>query len=185
MEEGKTVFTGNSKSGLDIVIRYPQISDVQVMLDYINALSREETYVAMQGVQKTLEEEQKFLEQELKLISEHKALLLLAFNDDTLIGIANLQMGKEALGHVAGLGISVESTYRGKGIGSLLMKNLLEEAEKTIHQLRIVTLQAFGVNESGIALYKKFGFQTYGKLPEGLYRRGEYSEEVLMYKKIK
>lgn len=185
METGKIVFTGKSKSGIPLLIRYPKESDAKIMMEFINTLSAEQTYIGMQGEQKTLAFEQEFLKKQCQLIHDKQSVFLLVFTGDTLIGEADLRMGEAAFSHVGGLGISLAKEYRGKGIGSILMQYFLEESEKNIDRLRILTLQAFSANEAGTALYKKFGFQIYGRLPEGLFRRGEYYEEISMYKKIR
>ncbi len=64
------------------------------------------------------------------------------------------------------------------------MKLALEDAEKNLPQLRIITLAVFGDNLAAQGLYKKFGFQEYGRLPEGVFYNGRYVDDICMCKKI-
>ena len=70
MEEGRILFEGKSKKDCNFFIRYPKDGDEEAMLSYINTLSEEQTFVLMQGKQKTIEEEKKFLDESLKNIKE-------------------------------------------------------------------------------------------------------------------
>ena len=49
MKLGKIVHRGKTKKGLDIVIRYPVEVDVEMLLKYINSLSKECTFIRFQG----------------------------------------------------------------------------------------------------------------------------------------
>lgn len=180
---GKIVFEGKSKQGKAFLIRYPQNDDAELMLSYINRISEEQTFILYQGEQKTLEEEQTFLKKQLKDISEHKTVMLLAFKEEDLIGISEIRMSRGAATHEGGLGISLAKDYRGEGIGKALMQAILTEAELRLPELRLVTLGVFENNDPAIGLYKSFGFVEFGRLPEGLQRKGIYSDHVYMYKK--
>ena len=185
MEEGRTIIEGKSKKDRSYFIRYPKKGDEEAMLSYINTLSQEQTYVLMQGKQKTIEEEKKFLDDSLKNIIEQNGIVLLVFVGDTLIGIASLDMQTEAASHVGGIGITIAMGYRGEGIGKILMQFLLDEGENCIPHLRIITLGVYEDNLPAVEMYKKLGFQDFGKLPEGLFRKDKYSNELFMYKKIR
>jgi RimJ/RimL family protein N-acetyltransferase len=63
------------------------------------------------------------------------------------------------------------------------MVNLvLIKAEELNYQ--IVRVEVFSDNTKAINLYQKFGFEKYGCLPNGLYRKNKYSDKIEMYKKI-
>ncbi len=74
------VFQGSTKTGKEIVIRYPEINDLSEMLRYINELSSERTFVTFQGEKITKEDEKRYLEKKIKAIENKKAVSLLAFN---------------------------------------------------------------------------------------------------------
>ncbi|MBP5299106.1 MAG: N-acetyltransferase [Lachnospiraceae bacterium] len=58
------------------------------------------------------------------------------------------------------LSIYIDSEYRGKGIGTALLKKLIEEAGKAGYWSILCT--AFSINKASIALHKKCGFREIG-----------------------
>lgn len=61
MVDGKIVFQGQTKTGKNIIIRYPLMSDVNQMRDFMNTVSKEQTFIRFQGEQLSLEEEENYL----------------------------------------------------------------------------------------------------------------------------
>jgi len=68
----KIVYQGKTRTGKEIIIRYPENSDVGEMLNFINKLSDEKTFITYQGEHETLESEKKYLEEVLKNIKNKK-----------------------------------------------------------------------------------------------------------------
>lgn len=182
--KNKVVFEGQTKGNKKYLIRYPVIADVREMCDYMNILSQELTFITFQGEKLTIEEETKYLENVLKKIDENKTIKLLAISDNKIIGISDIAMNDRVTSHEGTFGITVSKEYRGQGVGKTLMKLVLKEAENKIPQLRIVSLAVFGDNPLAYGIYKKFGFQEYGRLPEGILHKGGYVDHIFMYKKI-
>lgn len=172
-------------TGEKIIIRYPEEYDVHDFLAFINELSREETFILFQGRQLTLEEEKKFLDNALRGIIEKKHIFLSIWVDGRLAGNSGVEMRSDALAHEGVFGIALRPEYRGKGLGKLLMNAVLQEADKELSALRIITLTVFGENALARDMYKKFGFKEYGWLPEGVYRKGKFDDHIFMYKKIR
>lgn len=179
------VFQGSTKTGKEIVIRYPEINDLSEMLRYINELSSERTFVTFQGEKITKEDEKRYLEKKIKAIENKKAVSLLAFNKNSLIGITEISMKGRTSSHVGLLGISVAKEFRRDGIGNLLMDLILKEGEKEMPQLKTIILGVYSTNDIAQNMYKKFGFVEYGRLPEGIFRNKKFEDEILMYKKIR
>jgi len=179
MEEGKVIFQ-NKK----IVIRYPNKYDAKPMQDYINVLSLEKTFIRYQGEQQSFEEEQKYLDGLLTKISKNNAVVLLAFSGNKLIANSQIDMKDKTEKHIGVFGISVAKENRGKGIGKILMENVLKEAEKNISELKIIILSVYANNSLAQNMYKKFGFSEYGRLPKGICRKGDYEDEILLYKEV-
>jgi len=181
----KIVFKGKTKSGKEIIIRYPVISDLEKMLNYINTLSDEKTFITYQGERETLENEKKYLEKRLQDIKNNKAVHLLVFCNKELIAASVIHMDNRTGKHLGTLGITVIKNFRGEGVGKILLKLIEEEALKNIPNLRIITLKVFSQNNIALDLYKKDGFIQYGLLPDGIFRNESFEDEVLMYKKVK
>ena len=184
MEPGKIVYRGKTKKGNEIYIRYPQETDVSFFLDFYNAASKEKTFIRNQGELLTQAEEEKYVKDLLKKIRDSKAVKLLAFIDDKLVGAADIKLQDKVEEHVGIFGIIVAKEFRGEGIGKLLMNLVFEEAKKNIKDLKIVTLGCFANNIGACMMYKSFGFKEYGNLPEGLIHKGQYVDHIYMYKKI-
>lgn len=181
----KIVFEGVSKKGNKIVICYPTKDDAQICCDYINTLSKEKTFIRFQGEQVSLTYEARYLNAQLKKIVKKQAVTLLVFCNNKLIGISSIDMKDRTESHEGILGISIAKEYRGEGIGERFMQLVLEEAEKNIPQLRIVTLGVFGSNLLAKSMYEKLGFKEYGRLPNGSLHREKYVDHIYMYKVLR
>ncbi len=180
----KLVYTGKSKSGKEIVFRYPAESDLQMLCDYINTLSKEQTFIIFQGEQVSLEEEKIYLDSQLKAISENKSVQLLAFFEGKLVGNTQINLQSKATKHIGVFGISLAKEFRGEGIGTLLMEKLIEEAKQHLENLKIITLECFGNNEIARKLYEKMGFIKFGNLPKGILYRGTPVDHIYMFKEV-
>lgn len=178
------VYKGNI-SGIDILIKWPNSSDAEIMCKYINTLSEEKTFIRFQGEKISLEEEIKYLKSQLEKIAKKKALTLLVFSHEKLIGISDINMRDKIERHIGVLGITIVKDFRGKGIGSLLMKYVIEQAIENISQLEIVILGVFSNNQLARKMYKKFGFKEYSVLPKGVKLENTYVDHIEMYKNVK
>ena len=177
------IFQTTTKSGEIVSFRYFTLKDASLMMNYINKISAEKTFIRMQGVQKTLKEEKTWIKNFLK--NKDKIVIIGAFIENKLIGICDISLGYGATSHVGDFGITVDKEYRGEGIGKILMELVIKKAIENIKGLKIITLEVFDINLIAKNLYKKFGFTEYGKLPNGLKRRGKFSDSILMYKLVK
>lgn len=177
----KIIYRGKTKTGKEIVIRYPEIVDLEKMMNYINALSDEKTFIRSQGEHETLESERKFLKNRLKEIKDKKAIHILVFCGDKLVGGSDVHMLDKTEKHVGIFGITVAKDFRGEGIGETLMEQTIEEAKKELKDLKIITLEVYGTNNIAQSLYKKMGFKKYGMLQRGIVRQGKFEDAVLMY----
>lgn len=182
----KIVYTGVAKNGQKIVIRYPQSSDLMSAWRYINKLSAEKTYILFQGEKISKKSEEAWLNNLLKNIRSKRAVALFVFVDDQLSGIANLVIKNHntVQSHVGELGISLSSNIRGQGIGKLLMNLVISEAKKNLKNLKTIFLGCFSSNKIAQHLYQSLGFVEYGRLPQGLFYKDQFIDEILMYKTV-
>jgi RimJ/RimL family protein N-acetyltransferase len=110
-------------------------------------------------------------------------LLLVVEIDDMFVGAAQLfpLSTDQANGRVGELGIYVLAPFRGKGLGTALMQDLLRRAGMLAYVK--VVLSVLSTNERAIRLYEKFGFATQDR------RRREYAfigeqEELVMARSL-
>jgi len=178
------IYQGKTKTGKKIVVRYPEMGDLEEMLVFINNLSDEKTFVRYQGEHETVESEKKYLEGRLEAIKDKKAVHLLVFCKNKLIGASDIHMMDKTEKHIGVLGISIAKNFRGEGVGKILMNLVEEEAKKKLPDLKMITLGVNSPNTVARDMYKKIGFVEYGILPNGIIRGEKFENAVLMYKNI-
>jgi RimJ/RimL family protein N-acetyltransferase len=167
-----------------LVIRYLTLNDAVAMCEYINSLSNEGTFVTFQGEEITLESEESFVKSEMERIEKKQSVMLLAFVNQQLVGISAIDLKDKVSSHEGVLGISINQKYRGKKIGKKFFSCLLEEAKKNLQNLKIITLEVFSINDVAKHMYESFGFQEFGKLPKGIYYKGQYVDHVYMFLEV-
>ena len=184
MQKYKIVFQGKTKKGSEIVIRYPVIEDAENLMNFINELSQEKTFILKQGEQMDLKGEKKFLIDMIKKINKKQAIMLLVVNNNTIIGNCRVDLQEKVHSHVGNLGISIAKDFRGEGLGKLLMRITLKKAKKNFLSLKIITLGVFANNAIAQTMYKQMGFIEYGRLPQAIMHRGQYIDHILFYKNV-
>lgn len=182
MKPGGIVYQGKIKNGQEVVIRYPTENDVEVLTNYINTLSKEETYILLQGEQLTLEYEKEYLKSLLEKMAKKKKIVLMVFIEDKLVAESSIEMRDRAENHIGRFGIAVAKDFRGLGIGKLLMQTIMDEAKKELPDLKMIILGCFSNNHNALKMYEEFGFIKYGVLPKGIKHKGQYVDNVRMYK---
>jgi amino-acid N-acetyltransferase len=100
-------------------------------------------------------------------VNEHLEHFLLAFDNETLIGCAGLEVHKEA-----GLlrSVAVADSHRSKGLGSKLVRTILEQARK--QKLSSISL----LTETAHDYFPRFGFEITPResLPDSLRDSAEF-----------
>lgn len=105
---------------------------------------------------------------------------LAAVKDDEIAGIAVMLKNKaKSRRHSAKLAIMVSPDHQNKGIGSALMKKLIEEADKKLG-LRRLELLVLTDNKPAIKLYEKFGFKTEATRKNAAVKEGRFVDEFFM-----
>ncbi len=116
-------------------------------------------------------------------INYEKVLAIVALikekNEHWIIGDASLTFNSnEDSKHKAGLGIAVHDKYQNRGIGTALLRHLLDIAK--MKELKKVWLEVNTNNTIAIHIYKKVGFQVEGKLIKERFINGKYRDEYRM-----
>ena len=99
--------------------------------------------------------------------------LLVACHEADPVGLLGLHphVGKPRRRHAAELGMAVRDDWQGKGVGTALMKAAIDLADNWLNLSRL-ELSVFVDNASGVALYKKFGFEIEGTQRQFAFRNG-------------
>ena len=109
-------------------------------------------------------------------------LLLVAEVDGEVVGNAGLNQQPGAplrRRHAMGLGMAVAPTHWRRGVGSALMRALIDWADNWAGVLRI-ELSVFTDNAPAIALYQRHGFEVEGTLRAFALREGRYADVLTM-----
>ena len=105
---------------------------------------------------------------------------LIAEIDGQIIGQIGMEVMTQARRkHVANIGMAVSEKFQGKGVGSQLLKDVLDLADNWAAVKRI-ELEVYTDNDGAVELYKKFGFVIEGEAKHYAFRNGEYVDVFLM-----
>jgi len=97
-----------------------------------------------------------------------------------IVGVVGLNIySLPRLRHSASTGIMVHRDYQNMGIGTKLLKKVIDLADKELMLVR-VELNVYVDNERAIKLYESFGFKIEGRKKYASIRNGEYVDEYLM-----
>ncbi|WP_289142740.1 arsinothricin resistance N-acetyltransferase ArsN1 family A [uncultured Brevibacillus sp.] len=132
----------------------------------------------------TLEAEEKDYSYIQKWFDDHRGryAVLVAVLEDEIIGWASLNRysHRSAYDGVADLSIYIERTYRGKGVGKVLLEKL-EEIGRSQHFYKIL-LFTFPFNGLGQGLYKKSGYREVGVFQNQGVLDGKFVDVMAMEK---
>jgi L-phenylalanine/L-methionine N-acetyltransferase len=121
---------------------------------------------------------QQRLEKALALESLYR-LVAIEVATGRLVGVITLSQQTTSRQHVGQLGMYVHDDYQGQGIGSRLLAEVLDIADRWL-ALKRLELTVFTDNPSALHLYKKFGFVIEGTLKKYAFRAGNYLDAYTM-----
>ena len=156
----------------NIVIRTAAPSDAVPLLEYLKAVGGETDNLTFgaEGIPFTAEQETALLERVAR--SPHSRFFV-AVDGGRIVGNACVDgNGNPRFLHRRNLAITVLRDYWGRGIGTALMERMIDFARGSGAEL--VSLEVRSDNERAKALYRKFGFTTYGVFPKYFKIGGKY-----------
>ncbi|MCM3733599.1 GNAT family N-acetyltransferase [Fictibacillus nanhaiensis] len=166
-------------------LREVRIEDAEAVLSIQREVVEERDYfiAVSEEFNKTTEEHQEWIQ---KIMEHERETMFVAEVEGEVAGwIVFKSQERKRMHHTGSFAIMIQKEYRNKGIGKLLIHELLRWAEQ--HPLiEKVTLGTFSTNTRAIELYKKLGFVEEGrKVKEFKFSDNEYVDDVLMYKIVK
>ena len=166
----------------EIILRSPIPSEAENLLQHLKTLFHESyqnmNYSADYFDNFPVAKEAQILED---FCTSSEKFMISAFHNNQIIG----NLGIFGLGgfskHSARLGMGIEKSYQGQGLGKELIKYALELAkENGLHRIDL-TVRTF--NSSGIRLYESMGFSKVGILRDVVFIDGKFESEY-MYEKL-
>ena len=161
-----------------VILRTPRWDDLDDLLEMINSLVAEGADIVISEKVSRVEEID-WLARALSHLAKDEILYLVAEVDGKVVANSEISMRRDGYdGHVGGIGIAIREGYRNVGIGTEMMKTLVEQARKI--GLKVLTLFTFESNRRAIHVYENVGFVQTGKIPRKFFREGKYIDEVIM-----
>lgn len=112
-----------------------------------------------------------------------KVTHFVALDKGKVVGWCHIRLqGHPTLNHVGSLVMGLIPEYRGKGVGTCLVRKCLEHARH--RKLEYVRLQVYASNKAARRLYRKMGFHEEGLLKKARKYKGVYQDIVCMVKKM-
>lgn len=179
MGEIRTV-SSKLKNDIAVNIRTARESDAESYLNLGKSIMAEEIYSLTQADELafTVEQERDWLKSK---IENENHLVIVAEVDNKIIGQLDFSNGhRKRNSHTGEFGMGVHQGFRGLGVGSLLLKALIDWA-KNNPKIEKINLCVHQSNDRAIFVYKKLGFQVEGCRTKDLkYPNGVYVDTVLM-----
>lgn len=107
------------------------------------------------------------------------ATSLVATIDGAVVGAAGLERLQGRRGHVGTIGMGVDDSWTGRGVGTALLGALVDLAERWLG-LRRLELTVYADNERALRLYARFGFAVEGRMRAYALRDGVFADAVAM-----
>jgi len=167
----------HSRDGRKVVLRTLRMSDLDDLLEFINSLVDEGAEILPEK-RTTREAEADWLGRMLADIEKRSVICVTGEVDGKVVANSEVRKGTGKRSHLGGLGIAIRDGYRDAGIGTEMMRVLVEESKKA--GLRVLRLTVFDSNLRAKHVYEKVGFREVGKVPKAIRQGDEYVDEVLM-----
>ena len=179
MKTGQVLKEFSIKSGDKIVLRTPRWEDLDDLLQLINSVVDEGAQIGKDR-KVSREEEIDWLSGLLARLERGKTFFLIGEAKGKIIASSDINRQDGFQKHVGVVGIAIMKDFREVGIGTAMMRVLIEQAKKM--GMEILTLTAFASNERAIHVYEKVGFLKTGLIPKKHLKQGKYIDEVIMTK---
>ena len=166
---------------IDVILRFPKMSDAKDVFILINKLVDENALLATVK-KKTLKEEKQWLKNQIKEIEKKRSIFIAIETNKKYLGSVEIASKKDGMSHIGLLGIALDKSIRGLGIGERIMKLAMKLAKKYL-KLEIIRLGVFKGNHAE-KLYRKLGFKDCGYFPKERKRGNVYHDEIIMYKNL-
>ena len=155
-----------------ITIREALAEDASQLIEYMKTVGAETENLSFggEGLPVSIEE---------AVLQEKTSVHLAAFKDGEIIGDGSLTGLPRRMSHRAELGLSVKKAYWNQGVGSALMRRLIQYAEE--NGIELLSLEVRSDNIRAVRLYESFGFQRIGTSPAYFKIDGRYADFELMY----
>ena len=173
--------TFTAKDGRKVTLRSLRWEDLDDCIEFINSLVDEGSDIAKE-TKVTRDEEAEWLGKRLASVEKGELMHVVAEVDGKLVANAEIGRRRGNMSHVGDFGIGIRAGYRGIGIGTEVMRLLVEQARRS--GLKTLVLDVFETNTVARGLYEKAGFKESGRIPKGVYKNGKYIDLIRMVQEL-
>lgn len=162
-----------------LIARRPKEEDAEDIIRYLNIVGGESDNLLFgeNEFNLTVDEEKEYIR---KLNSDNSTFMILGFVEKNLVSIAQIsRINRKRIAHNSELAISVKKAYWRKGIGSIMMNELIQFAKEQ-GEIKNISLGVKASNSKAIKMYYKFGFQKVGVNKNYFNINGEFDDKILM-----
>ena len=172
------------RNGQTCTLRSPKKDDAKALVEYLKVTAGETDFLlrSPEEITTTVEEEEIFIK---GINNATDSLKVVAEIDGEIVGrccysaVGDRMRNK----HRMQLSIAVYKRFWGCGVGTALMRKIMEKAKE--FGFERAELEVVSRNWRAITLYKKLGFEQIGCIPRAMkYPDGSYDSLIVMVKEL-
>ncbi len=172
------------RNGQTCTLRSPKKDDAEALVEYLKVTAGETDYLlrSPEEITTTIEEEEIFIK---GINNATDSLKVVAEINGEIVGrccysaVGDRMRNK----HRMQLSIAVYKRFWGCGVGTALMRKIMEKAKE--FGFERAELEVVSRNWRAITLYKKLGFEQIGCIPRAMkYEDGSYDSLIVMVKEL-
>ncbi len=170
------------KDGVELLVRNAVASDARALRDIMKRTHAETDYLLSYPDEQSADDEQ----EARSLVETERSdneVELVAVVDGRIVGSAGVTAAgsRRKVAHRARFGISILKEYWGMGIGRMLMESCIDCARRAGYTQ--LELEVVADNERAVSLYRRSGFEEYGRNPRG-YRSASSGYQELVHMRL-
>jgi RimJ/RimL family protein N-acetyltransferase len=181
MKTANIIKTFIAKNDRRVLLRTVVMDDLDDLLELINSLVEEKADIFVTK-RFTGEEEAEWLSRVLLQVEKNEVFFLVAEVDGNIVASSDVQIRGEDEKEGGLIGIIIRNDYRNLGIGTEIMKTMVEKSSSL--GLKVLIVNVFATNNRAIHLYEKIGFVPTKIIPRKHFRQNRFIDEIIMKKKI-
>ena len=168
--------------GLELLVRNAVASDARALRETTQLTHAETDYLLSYPDEQSSDDEQEARSLEETECSSNEVELV-AIIDGQIVGSAGVSAvrSRRKVAHRARFGISVLQAYWGMGIGRVLMEASIDCARRAGYTQ--LELEVVADNERAVSLYRRAGFEEFGRNPRG-YKSASAGYQELVYMRM-
>lgn len=162
-----------------LIVRPPKIDDAEAIIKYLNMVGGESDNLLFgkDDLSITIEQEKLLIN---NINNDPNCFMILGIIGNTIVSISQISSPfRKRICHNSEIAISVRRDFWNMGIGSIMLRVLIDYA-KTKGTIRNITLKVKASNTRAMYLYKKLGFKVVG-IHKNYFNINEiYDDAILM-----